>query len=102
MKEHSNQLDRQDKGKEDHEQESDGFELQVSVGDVDVAVLLVETDLGTTSCNWPLDIQGVLVLLEQINRDHPDAVQHQETEHHRVPQLFETLCDLLLLLLVLL
>ena len=100
VQDHSNQLNEHNNGKEDHEDNPERLELQVLVVDLDL-VRIVPGDDRPLGAIRPLDVESVLVLLEEVDGDHPDTVEDEEGHDHLVAEVLEALADPLLLLLIL-
>ncbi len=72
MKQHGDELDEENDGKEGHEYKTNGLEVEVLV------------------TKGPLDTQGLLLELEEEDEKDEDAVEHEEGKDGLVPEFQES------------
>ena len=76
--------------------------VKLTTGLKTTLVIWVPVYVGDSCSERPLDPQDILVLLHEEHDDNPDAVDHEEREHHLIPQFQQLLLYIVCLLLCLL
>lgn len=99
MGQHSRELEEQNGGEEDNEHESDWLDIfRVAVDGDDVELLYIRHHVNGTE--RPADVQLVLVVLQEQDRQHVEGIEEEHGGHHPVSEGLEVLLNLIDLRLV--